>query len=169
MARTSCQIGGNRGDQPAHCSSQSVLLAPNRVGRGRESGVPEVAGLFRPESDDDDGAIDEGRRFGGGHSVSLQQEGGHTLRCSAFFHCRSSQGQFIRRHDHIRDALHDMIGVAVRNDTPYDIAVTIKPLVRLISAPDLPVSAPDPQRRNLTPLLWIRTISRTSPASIVLT
>ena len=34
-----------------------------------------------------------------------------------FFHCRSSQGQFIRRHDHIRDALHDMIGVAVRDQT----------------------------------------------------
>ena len=56
-------------------------------------------------------------------------EGGILCRCNKrvdlhsdplhFFHCRSSQGQFIRRHDHIRDALHDMISVAVRDDTPY--------------------------------------------------
>ena len=33
-----------------------------------------------------------------------------------FFHCRSSQGQFIRRREHIRDALHDMIRASVRDD-----------------------------------------------------
>jgi hypothetical protein len=68
-----------------------------------------------------------------------------------FFHCRSSQGQFIRHHDHIRDVLHDMIGVAVRDDTPYSIAVTIEPLVRLISAPGPPVSAPDPPVAEIDP------------------
>ena len=88
-------------------------------------------------------------------------EGGILCRCNKrvdlhsdplhFFHCRSSQGQFIRRHDHIRDALHDMIGVAVRDDTPYSIAVTIEPLVRLISAPDPPVSAPDPPVAEIDP------------------
>ena len=81
-------------------------------------------------------------------------EGGILCRCNKrvdlhsdplhFFHCRSSQGQFIRRHDHIRDALHDMIGASVRDDTPYNISLTIEPLVRLLSIPDSLASAPDP-------------------------
>ena len=37
-----------------------------------------------------------------------------------------------------------MIGASVRNDTPYNISVTIKPLVRLLSIPDPLASAADP-------------------------
>ena len=62
-----------------------------------------------------------------------------------FIHCRSSQGQFIRRHDHIRDALHDTIAASVRDDTPYNISVTIiEPLTRLLSVPDPFTSVPNP-------------------------
>jgi hypothetical protein len=80
-----------------------------------------------------------------------------------FFHCRGSQGKFIRRHDHIRDALHNMIGVAVRDDTANNIAVMIEPpLVCLISAPDPSVSAPEiPCRGD-----WLR--SQETPQNSVL-
>ena len=50
-------------------------------------------------------------------------EGGIVCRCNRridiiadpmhFFHCPSSQGQFIRRHNHIRDAIMDQIGDAI--------------------------------------------------------
>ena len=45
-----------------------------------------------------------------------------------FFHCPSSQGQYIRRHDHNRDAIIDQIGDAIRPDEdPYDIEVEREP------------------------------------------
>ncbi len=48
-----------------------------------------------------------------------------------FFNCPSSQGQYIRRHDHIRDAIIvDQIGDAIRPEYPYDIGVEREPLVR---------------------------------------
>jgi hypothetical protein len=66
-----------------------------------------------------------------------------------------------------------MIVVAVRDDTPYSIAVTIEPLVRLISAPDpppFPVSASDLPVAEIDSRLWIlRLLPRTFPASTVLT
>jgi hypothetical protein len=69
-----------------------------------------------------------------------------------FFHCRSSQGQFIRRREHIRDALHDMICASVRDDdTPYNISLTIEPLVLLLSIPDSLASAPDPPDKENNP------------------
>ena len=37
-----------------------------------------------------------------------------------------------------------MIGASVRDDTPYNITLTIEPLVRLLSIPDSLASAPDP-------------------------
>jgi hypothetical protein len=37
-----------------------------------------------------------------------------------------------------------MIGASVRDDTPYNISLTIEPLVRLLSIPDSLASAPDP-------------------------
>ena len=41
-----------------------------------------------------------------------------------FFHCPSSQGQYIRRHDHIRDAIIDYISDALHpDDDPSDIEV----------------------------------------------
>ena len=78
--------------------------------------------------------------------VSVQQAGGPELRFPTLFHCRrSQQGQLIRRHDHMRDALHDMIGASIRDDTPYNISLTIEPLVRLFfSIPDSLASTPDP-------------------------
>ena len=69
---------------------------------------------------------------------------GRTCTQIHFFHCRISQGQFNRRHDHIRDALHDMTGASVRDDTPYNISVTREPLVRLLSIPDPFASASYP-------------------------
>ena len=69
---------------------------------------------------------------------------GQTCTQIRFFHCRISQGQFNRRHDHIRDALHDMTGASVRDDTPYNISVTREPLVRLLSIPDPLASASYP-------------------------
>ena len=47
-----------------------------------------------------------------------------------FFHCRSSQGQYIRRHDHIRDALLDHLAQAVRPTDCYAISAECEPLVR---------------------------------------
>ncbi len=58
-----------------------------------------------------------------------------------FFHCPNSQAQYIRRHDHIRDAIIDQIGDAIRPDEdPYDIEVERKPLARA----HLPPSPADP-------------------------
>ena len=59
-----------------------------------------------------------------------------------FFHCPSSQGQFIRRHNHIRDAISDQLAESVRHDTcPYDVSVELEPLVRhCLPAPPLPPS-----------------------------
>ena len=49
-----------------------------------------------------------------------------------FFHCPSSQGQFIRRHNHICDAIMDQVADSVRSDTClFDIAVESEPLLRL--------------------------------------
>ena len=63
-----------------------------------------------------------------------------------FFHCPSSQGQYIRRHDHIRDAIIiDQIGDAIRPDKdPQDIEVEREPLVRvrLPPSPDPPPAPP---------------------------
>ena len=73
-------------------------------------------------------------------------EGGVLCRCNRrvslvddpfhCFHCPSSQGQFIRRHNHIRDALIDQIGDALRPENgPYDVQVECEPLVRAHPAP----------------------------------
>ena len=61
-----------------------------------------------------------------------------------FFYCPSSQGQYIRRHDHIRDAIIDQIDDAIRPEDPYDIGVEREPLVRahLPPSPDSPPAPP---------------------------
>ena len=79
-------------------------------------------------------------------------EGGILCRCNKrvdllsdplhFFHCRSSQGQFLRRHDHIRDALLDQI-FAAWDDSAYRFSAEIEPLVRLFTASTVP-PRPDP-------------------------
>ncbi len=60
-----------------------------------------------------------------------------------FFHC-PSQGLYIRRHDHIRDAIIDQIGDAIRPEHPFDIGVEREPLVRahLPPSPDPPPATP---------------------------
>ena len=92
-----------------------------------------------------------------------------------FFHCWGSQGKIIRRHDHIRDAIHDMIGASVRDDTPYHNSVTIEPPLYPRSL--FFGSGPPLLTRRSTPTVWIlrprwmpqriRTPSRTSPAFII--
>jgi hypothetical protein len=56
------------------------------------------------------------RRRGGGHRVPMQSADQHIIAdpiIMHFFHCPSShQGQFIRRHNHIRDAIMDQINDA---------------------------------------------------------
>jgi hypothetical protein len=82
-------------------------------------------------------------------------EGGILCRCNRrvcltadpmhFFHCPSSQVKYIRRQNHIRDAIIDQIGVAIRPDEdPYDIEVEREPLVRdhLPPSPDPPPALP---------------------------
>ena len=55
----------------------------------------------------------------GGILVSVQQAGDLHSYPLHFFHCQQGQ-QFIRRHDHIRDTLHDMIDASsVRDDIPW--------------------------------------------------
>jgi hypothetical protein len=44
-----------------------------------------------------------------------------------------------------------MIGASVRNDTPYNISVTIEPLVRLLSIPDPLASAANPSDEENDP------------------
>ena len=66
-------------------------------------------------------------------------EGGVFCRCNRrvcladdpmhFFHCPSSQGQYIRRHNHIRDALMDQIAESDA-DAHHDISVECEPMVR---------------------------------------
>ena len=89
----------------------------------------------------------------GGIPVSVQQAGDLHSYPLHFFHCQQGQ-QFIRRHDHIiRDTLlHDMIDASVRDDIPYNISVTIEPLVRLLSIPDPLASAQDsPDKQGARP------------------
>ena len=73
----------------------------------------------------------------------VQQAGGPALRSISSI-AGLAKDSFIRRHDHIRDALHDMTGASVRDDTPYNISVTIEPLVCLLSIPDPLASASYP-------------------------
>jgi hypothetical protein len=68
----------------------------------------------------------------------------------------SSQGHFIRRQDNISDAFHDIIAASVRDDTRYNISVTIEPLVRILSAapalvPDPPEEENDPAAKDIAP------------------
>ena len=64
-----------------------------------------------------------------------------------FFHCPSSQDQYIRRHDHIWDAIIDQIGDTIRREDPYDNEVEHEPLVRAHLPPPLDSSlASSPQR-----------------------
>ena len=44
-----------------------------------------------------------------------------------------------------------MIGASVCEDTPYNISLTIEPLVRLLSIPDSLASAPDPPDKENDP------------------
>ena len=81
-------------------------------------------------------------------------EGGVLCRCNRrislvddplhFFHCPSSQGQYIRRHDHIRDSIVDLLGEALRPEHgPYDVEV--EPRVRAhISQPPADPTPPLP-------------------------
>jgi hypothetical protein len=61
-----------------------------------------------------------------------------------FFQCPSSQGQYIRRHDNIRDAIIDQIGDTIRPEDPFDIGVEREPLIRahLPPSPDPPPAPP---------------------------
>ncbi len=84
-------------------------------------------------------------------------EGGIVCRCNRrvniledamhFFHCPSSQGQFICRHNHIRDAIMDqIIGDSVDNQPGNEgphIEVEWEPLV-LARAPPTPDPPPSP-------------------------
>jgi hypothetical protein len=55
-----------------------------------------------------------------------------------FFHCFSSQGQYIRRHDYIRDAIIDQIDDAIRtNEDSYVIEVEREPLTWASAPPAL--------------------------------
>jgi hypothetical protein len=65
-----------------------------------------------------------------------------------FFHCPSSQGQFICRHNHIRDAIMDQIGDLVDNQPGNEgphIEVEWEPLV-IARAPPTPDPPPSPPR-----------------------
>ena len=75
-------------------------------------------------------------------------EGGIVCRCNQrlniiadpmhFFHCPSSQGQFIRCHNHIRDAIMDQIGDAIDmrpHEGPH-IEVDWEPLVLARISPE---------------------------------
>jgi hypothetical protein len=69
-------------------------------------------------------------------SVSLVTDPFHCL------HCPSSQGQFIRRHNHVRDSLHDLIEWATHKAAyPCGISVEVEPLLRIL--PPDPASLPD--------------------------
>ena len=69
-------------------------------------------------------------------SVSLVTDPFHCL------HCPSSQGQFIRRHNHVRDSLHDLIEWATHKATSScGISVEVEPLLRIL--PPDPASIPD--------------------------
>ena len=68
-------------------------------------------------------------------------EGGVLCRCNRrvclladpmhFFHCTSSQGQYIRRHNHIRDAIMDQLGSALDFfDDPHDVTCECELLLR---------------------------------------
>ena len=87
-------------------------------------------------------------------------EGGIVCRCNRrvniledamhFFHCPSSQGQFICRHNHIRDAIMDQIGDSVDNQPGNEgphIEVEWEPLV-LARAPPMPDPPPSPPRAD---------------------
>ena len=63
-----------------------------------------------------------------------------------FFHCPSSHGRFIRRHNHIRDAIMDQIGDAIDmrlHEGPH-IEVELEPLMlaHFSLTPDPPPSPP---------------------------
>ena len=60
-----------------------------------------------------------------------------------FFHSRGSQGQYIRRLDHIRDAIIDQIGDAIRPRDPYE------PLVQAHLPPDPPPAPPGEKAREV--------------------
>ena len=114
-------------------------------------------------------------------------EGGILCRCNRrvcltadplhFFHCPSSQGQYIRRQDHIRDALIDQIGDAIRPDEdPYDIEVEREPFVRAHLKPSPDPHQPFPERKQwqtsqapMLVLLRTVTTSRTSKSCSALT
>ena len=66
-----------------------------------------------------------------------------------FFHCPSSQDQYIRRHDHIWDAIIDQIGDAIRREDPYDNEVEREPLVRAHLPPPLDSSPAVPREENM--------------------
>ena len=87
-------------------------------------------------------------------------EGGIVCRCNRrvniledamhFFHCPTSQGQFICRHNHIRDAIIDQIGGSVDNQPGNEgphIEVEWEPLVRA-HAPPAPDPPPSPPRAD---------------------
>ena len=53
-----------------------------------------------------------------------------------FLHCPSNQGQFIRRHNHICDAIYDQLAESTRTATDRVLALTREPLLaRSIPAP----------------------------------
>jgi hypothetical protein len=87
-------------------------------------------------------------------------EGGIVCRCNRrvniledtmhFFHCPSSQGQFICRRNHIRDAIMDQIGDSVDNQPGNEgphIEVEWEPLM-LARAPPMPEPPPSPPRAD---------------------
>ena len=70
-----------------------------------------------------------------------------------FFHCPSSQGQFIRRHNHIRDAISDQLAESVRQDScPYDISVELESLVRSCLPAPLPPPSVDDDAMEVDPV-----------------
>ena len=54
--------------------------------------------------------------------MPVQSAGLSNSRSHAFLSFPSSRGQYVRRHDHIQDAIIDQIGDAIRPEDPYDIA-----------------------------------------------
>ena len=73
-----------------------------------------------------------------------------------FFHCPSSQGQFICRHNHIRDAIMDQIGDArdMRPDEGPHIAVEWEPRVQA----HIPPTA-DPQPRTDEAMMEVEAVA----------
>ena len=109
--------------------------------------------------------LDVGNAEGGVLWVCLTADPMH------FFHCPSSQGQYIRRNDHNRDAIIDQIGDAIRPDEdPYNIEVEHEPPVRahLPPSPNPPPAPPGEEAMEVIAYIISRRCSvHTGPRTLL--